>query len=89
MISGARLCRLLLKGRKNRPGDHEPKTAHLNLSRFKGVKTAEKTTLSGKADDENNYEQQPIVPVKEVIKMKKRMDVELAPYSFTMLTIQL
>ena len=67
----------------------EPKTAHLNLSRFKGVKTAEKTTLSGKADDENNYEQQPIVPVKEVIKMKKRMDVELAPYSFTMLTIQL
>ena len=67
----------------------ESKTAHLNLSRFKGMKTAEKTTLSGKADDENNYEQQPIVPVKEVIKMKKRMDVELAPYSFTMLTIQL
>ena len=67
----------------------EPKTAHLNLSRFKGMKTAEKTTLSGKADDENNYEQQPIVPVKEVIKMKKRMDVELAPYSFTMITIQL
>ena len=67
----------------------EPKTAHLNLSRFKGMKTAEKTTLSGKADDENNYEQQPIVPVKEDIKMKKRMDVELAPYSFTMITIQL
>ena len=67
----------------------EPKTAHLNLSRFKGMKTAEKTTLSGKADDENNYEQQPIVPVKEVIKMKKRKDVELAPYSFTMITIQL
>ena len=68
----------------------EAKTAHLDLSRFKGMKSlAEKSTLSGQADDENNYEQQPIVPVKETIKIKKRMDMELAPYSFTMITINL
>ena len=68
----------------------EAKTAHLDLSRFKGMKSlAEKSTLSGQADDENNYEQQPIAPVKETIKIKKRMDMELAPYSFTMITINL
>ena len=68
----------------------EAKTAHLDLSRFKGLKgLAEKTTLSGQPNDENNYDAQPIVPVKETIKIKKRMDMEMAPYSFTMITIQL
>ena len=68
----------------------EAKTAHLDLSRFNGIKpVAEKSTISGQPNDENNYEQQPIAPVKETIKMKKRMDMELAPYSFTMITIQL
>ena len=68
----------------------EAKTAHLDLSRFNGMKpVAEKSTISGQPNDENNYEQQPIAPVKETIKMKKRMDMELAPYSFTMITIQL
>ena len=68
----------------------EAKTAHLDLSRFKGMKTfAEKTTLTGQPEDENNYDAQPIVPTKETIKMKKRMDMELAPYSFTMITINL
>ncbi len=68
----------------------EAKTAHLDLSRFKGMKPfAEKTILTGQPEDENNYDAQPIVPTKETIKMKKRMDMELAPYSFTMITINL
>lgn len=67
----------------------EAKTAHLNLSRFKGVKFAEKMTISGQPEDENNFDKQPIVPVKETIKMKKRMDVEVAPYSFSLYTIKL
>ena len=67
----------------------EPKTAHFDLSRFKGVKFAEKMTISGQPEDENNFEKQPIVPVKETVKMKKRMDVEVAPYSFSLYTIKL
>ena len=68
----------------------EAKTAHVDLSRFKGMKPfAEKTTLSGAADAENNYDAQPIVPVKETIKLKKRMDLDVAPYSFSMITINL
>ena len=68
----------------------EAKTAHLDLSRFKGLKSiATKRTLSGAADAENNYDAQPIAPVDETIKIKKRMDMEIAPYSFTMITIQL
>lgn len=38
----------------------DTKTADINLSRFKGVKTAVKTTLTGQPEDENNYEKQPI-----------------------------
>jgi alpha-L-arabinofuranosidase len=67
----------------------ETKTAHLNLSRFKVGKFAEKMTISGQPDDENNFDKQPIAPVKETIKMKKRMDVEVAPYSFSLITIKL
>ena len=68
----------------------EAKTAHLDLSRFKGLKSiATKRTLSGAADAENNYDAQPIAPVDETIKLKKRMDLEVAPYSFSMITIQL
>ena len=46
-------------------------------------------TISGQPEDENNFDKQPIVPVKETIKMKKRMDVEVAPYSFSLYTIKL
>lgn len=61
------------------------KTAHLNLSRFKGLKSkARKVTLSGDPDAENNYEVQPIAPVEETIKTKKKADITLAPYSFVM-----
>ena len=67
----------------------DTKTADINLSRFKGVKTAVKTTLTGQPEDENNYEKQPIAPKTETVKMKKKMSLELAPYSFVMLQISL
>ena len=67
----------------------EAKTAHLDLSRFKIGKFAEKMTISGQPEDENNFDKQPIAPVKETIKIKKRMDVEVAPYSFSLYTISL
>jgi len=68
----------------------ETKQASIDLSRFKGMKSvATKTTISGQAEDENNYEQQPIEPKKETIKMKKKMTLEMAPYSLVMLQIQL
>lgn len=68
----------------------EPRKATLNLSRFKSLKSAATlTTLSGQPDQENNYETQPIVPVTKDVKVKKQMTVELAPYSFSMYTINL
>ena len=63
----------------------EPKKANINLSRFGLKKQAMKTVLAGKADDENNYQAQPIVPVKEQVKAQKKFSLELAPYSFVML----
>lgn len=67
----------------------DTKTADINLSRFKGVKTAVKTTLTGQPEDENNYEKLPIAPKTETVKMQKKMSLELAPYSFVMLQISL
>jgi alpha-L-arabinofuranosidase len=68
----------------------EEKTAQLNLSRFKGLPaTAVKTTLAGQPDDENNYENQPIAPVKENVEINKKMEMKLAPYSFVMLQVEL
>lgn len=67
----------------------EKKYADINLSRFKNIKTAVKTTLSGKPEDENNYETQPIAPKKETIPMKSKMTLDLDPYSFVMLQINL
>ena len=68
----------------------DTKQARIDLSRFKGMKSvATKTTISGQAEDENNYEQQPIEPKKETIKMKKKMTLDMAPYSLVMLQIQL
>ena len=71
----------------NASGD--TKTADIDLSRFKGAKTAVKTTLSGQPDDENNFEQQPIAPKTESVKLQKKMSLEMAPYSFVMLQIAL
>jgi len=68
----------------------DEKTATLNLSRFKSLKSAaKKVTLSGKPEDENNFDQQPIAPVTEDVKVSKKMTLQLKPYSFTMLTINL
>ena len=62
----------------------EAKKANIDLSRFGIKKLATKTVLSGKADDENNYDAQPIVPVKEQIKAQKKFKYNLAPYSIVM-----
>jgi len=63
----------------------ETKKVNVNLSRFGLKKMATKTTLSGNAEDENNYESQPIVPVKEQVKAQKKFSLDLAPYSMVML----
>ena len=67
----------------------DAKKASINLSRFGLKKQATKTVLSGKAEDENNYEAQPIAPKKDTIKAKKKFETELAPYSMVMLEYQL
>lgn len=65
------------------------KKASLDLSRFKVKGMAEKTTLSGNPEDENNFTSSPVVPVKEKVKASKKMNLQLAPYSFTMLEFKL
>jgi alpha-L-arabinofuranosidase len=66
------------------------KKATVNLSRFKGLKKmATKTTLAGNADDENNYEAQPIAPKTETVKAQKKFTLDVAPYSFVMLQYSL
>ena len=67
----------------------QPKMANINLSRFGLKKMATKTTLSGKADDENNYEAQPIAPQIEQVKAKKKFTLDLPAYSMIMLEYQL
>jgi alpha-L-arabinofuranosidase len=68
----------------------EAKTATLNLARFKGIKKqAIKTTLAGKPDAENNYEAQPIKPVKETVKAQKKQTIDLPAYTMIMLEYQL
>ena len=62
----------------------------INLSRFSGLKKkAVKTTLAGNPDQENNFDAQPIAPVKEEVEVSKKMKVEVKPHSFVMYTIQL
>ena len=68
----------------------EAKKANIDLSRFKGMKAqAVKTVISGQAQDENNYDAQPIQPKEENVKVSKKMTLDIAPYSFTMLQINL
>ena len=67
----------------------DAKKADINLSRFSLKKQAAKTVLTGKAEDENNYEAQPIAPQKEAIKAQKKFTLDLAPYSMVMLEYQL
>ena len=63
----------------------EAKKANINLSRFGIKKNAVKTVIVGSANDENNYDQQPIAPQKETIKAQKKFTLDVAPYSFIML----
>ena len=65
------------------------KKADINLSRFSIKKNCVKTVISGNADDENNYDKQPIAPKKETIKAQKKFDIDLAPYSMVMLEYHL
>ena len=67
----------------------ETKKANIDLSRFPLKKSCTKTLLTGAADAENNFEQQPIVPQHEAMKVQKKFTMELAPYSFVMLDYQL
>ena len=67
----------------------EEKKANINLSRFGNFKSATKTVLSGKPDAENNYDQQPIAPKTETIRLAKKTSLSLQPYSFTMIEIKL
>ena len=68
----------------------EAKKASIDLSRFKSLKTvATKTVITGQPDDENNDSQQPIKPQTETVKIKKKMNVDVAPYSITMWQIAL
>ncbi len=63
--------------------------ANIDLSRFKVKPNAVKTTLSGNPDDENNYNRQPVVPMKENVSIKGKFAEKILPYSFVMWTIQL
>ena len=67
----------------------EAKKANINLSRFGIKKNAVKTVIAGNANDENNYDQQPIAPKKETIKAQKKFTLDVAPYSFIMLEYSL
>ena len=68
---------------------NETKLAHLNLSRFGSLKAGTKTLLCGQPEDKNNFEHQPIAPVTKPFQTKGKTDLELPPYSFTMLEIAL
>ena len=67
----------------------ETKTANINLSRFGNLKSATKTVLCGQPDDKNNFDQQPIAPQTEPLKLKKQTSMSLPPYSFTMIEVEL
>ncbi len=65
-------------------------TVNLDLSRFKGMKSvASKMTISGQPNDEDNFDQQPVTPVNETIKVKKQMSLDVKPNSFTLITVKL
>ncbi len=63
--------------------------ATIDLSRFGGFKSVTKTVIKGQPDDENNFDQQPIAPVTESIKLKSKATLDVEPYSITMYSISL
>ena len=67
----------------------EAVTAQLNLSRFGSPKKAQRMTLQGDLKAENNFDEQPIKPTVEDIKVTKKMTLDMPAHSFQLLTIQL
>jgi len=63
--------------------------ATIDLSRFGGFKSVTKTVIKGQPDDENNFDQQPIAPAKETVKLKSKATIDVDPYSITLYTISL
>ena len=63
--------------------------ATIDLSRFKVNAGAVKTTLAGNPNDENTYDRQPVMPLKEDVSIKAKFTEKIEPYSFIMWTIQL
>ena len=68
----------------------DARKVNIDLSRFSGLKkNAVKTTLAGEPDQENNFDAQPVAPVRENVKVSKKMTVDMQHHSFVMYTIQL
>ncbi len=63
--------------------------ATINLSRFGGFKSVTKTVIKGEPEDENNFDQQPIAPVTESVKLKSKSTLDVEPYSITLYSITL
>ena len=63
--------------------------ATIDLSRFSGFKSVTRTVIKGQPDDENNFDQQPIAPVKETVKLKNKTTLDVDPYSITLYSISL
>ena len=62
----------------------------VNLGKFSSLKpNATKVTLIGNPDDENNYEQHPVEPKTETVKLKAKQQIEVPAYTFQMYTIKL
>jgi len=66
-----------------------PAKATLNLSRFSSFRSVTRTVIKGQPDDENNFDQQPIVPETETVKIKNRTTIDVEPYSITLYSISL
>ena len=68
----------------------DARKVNIDLSRFSGLKkNAVKTTLAGEPEQENNFDAQPVAPVRENVKVSKKMTVDMQPHSFVIYTIQL
>ena len=63
--------------------------ATIDLSRFGGFKNVTKTVIKGNPNDENNFDKQPIAPVKESVKLKSKATLDVEPYSITLYSISL
>lgn len=63
--------------------------ADIDLSRFSVKSNAVLTTIAGQPNDENGFDGEVIVPVREDVKVSRKMTVTVAPYSMVMYTITL